>query len=297
MIATVQANTADQRSTIFDLRSSDIRLEDRVRGLKTLVGQRAGGGGASRHPSSDLSGTPVRPPSRPGGRGRGGKTGHEPVMGINWGRATGDWSGHVRVSLGSRGSGEELANGKVGSGRGEDPRQPGEQVLAVCLEGRLVCQRGALNRWQLPDHVKKLPLHHQSEWRMRTASVPKTCDQERQNGTVVISVPHAGAPAWSVSPNLYQAICSWIEASRSSTRLKWSATPAMGASPQQARWPSSAAGSGMSARTALDCATRRNCSSCHFCSGTVGSCGTTSPPCGGAGVLHRLRDGDDILPC
>ena len=54
MIAIVQANTADQRSTIFDLRSSDIRLEDRVRDLKTRVGQHSGN--SHRPPSSALPG-------------------------------------------------------------------------------------------------------------------------------------------------------------------------------------------------------------------------------------------------
>ena len=39
---------------------------------------------------------------------------------------------------------------------------------------------------------------------------PEARDEVRQGGTVVISVPHAGAAARSVSLNLYQAIRSWF---------------------------------------------------------------------------------------
>ena len=58
---------AEQRATIT-------QLQERVRDLETRVGQHSGN--SSRPPSSDLPGTPKRPPSRPSGRGRGGQPGH-----------------------------------------------------------------------------------------------------------------------------------------------------------------------------------------------------------------------------
>ncbi len=67
MIATMQALVGDLRATIT-------QLQERVRDLETRVGQHSGK--SSRSPSSDLPGTPKRPPSRPGGRGRGGQPGH-----------------------------------------------------------------------------------------------------------------------------------------------------------------------------------------------------------------------------
>lgn len=85
MIATVQANTADQRSTIFDLRSSDIRLEDRVRDLKTLVGQRAGG---AAHPGIRRRTCRARPCARHPGPVAGDAVA-KPVTNRSWG-STGD---------------------------------------------------------------------------------------------------------------------------------------------------------------------------------------------------------------
>ena len=67
MIAEQQAVIAEQRATIT-------QLQERVRDLETRVGQHSGN--SSRPPSSDLPGTPKRPPSRPSGRGRGGQPGH-----------------------------------------------------------------------------------------------------------------------------------------------------------------------------------------------------------------------------
>ena len=59
-----------------------------------------------------------------------------PFTGVSWERAPGDWSCHVRGSLGSGGSGEELGDGKVGHARGADPGQVGEQVQSVHPAGR-----------------------------------------------------------------------------------------------------------------------------------------------------------------
>ena len=74
VIATLQALVVEQQATIVDLRAANVRLEERVRDLETRVGQHSGN--SSRPPSSDLPGTPERPPSRPSGRGRGGQPGH-----------------------------------------------------------------------------------------------------------------------------------------------------------------------------------------------------------------------------
>ena len=74
VIATLQATIADLRAVIVDLRAANVRLEERVRDLETRVGQHSGN--SSPPPSSDLSVTPNRPPSRLGGRGRGGEPGH-----------------------------------------------------------------------------------------------------------------------------------------------------------------------------------------------------------------------------
>ena len=65
------------------------------------------------------------------------------VHGVSWERATGDWSCHVRDSLGSGGGGEELGDGKVGHARGADLGQVGEQVQAVHPAGRRDRQHGA----------------------------------------------------------------------------------------------------------------------------------------------------------
>ena len=74
VVATLQALVVELRATIVDLRAANVRLEERVRDLETRVGQHSGN--SSRPPSSDLPGTPKRPPSRPSGRGRGGQPGH-----------------------------------------------------------------------------------------------------------------------------------------------------------------------------------------------------------------------------
>ena len=74
LVVELRATIAEQRATIVDLRAANVRLEERVRGLETRVGQHSGN--SSRPPSSDLPRTPKRPPSRPSGRGRGGQTGH-----------------------------------------------------------------------------------------------------------------------------------------------------------------------------------------------------------------------------
>jgi len=74
LVAELQLTIAEQRATIVDLRAANVRLEERVRDLETRVGQHSGN--SSRPPSSDLPGTPKRPPSRPSGRGRGGQPGH-----------------------------------------------------------------------------------------------------------------------------------------------------------------------------------------------------------------------------
>ena len=80
VVATLQAlvdellaTNAGQQATILELRAANVRLEERVRDLETRVGQHSGN--SSRPPSSDLPGTPKRPPSRPSGRGRGGQPG------------------------------------------------------------------------------------------------------------------------------------------------------------------------------------------------------------------------------
>ena len=73
-IAELRAVNVDLRALNVDLRAANARLEERVRDLETRVGQHSGN--SSRPPSSDLPGTPKRPPSRPSGRGRGGQPGH-----------------------------------------------------------------------------------------------------------------------------------------------------------------------------------------------------------------------------
>ena len=126
LTATLQALVAEQQAVITEQRAMIARLEERVRDLETRVGQHSGN--SSRPPSSDLPGTPKRPPSRPSGRGRGGQPGHVAhqramappervdvvtdhwpvhcqacktvtVHGVSWERAPGDWSCHVRGSL------------------------------------------------------------------------------------------------------------------------------------------------------------------------------------------------------
>ena len=67
----------------------------------------------------------------------------KPFLYVSWERATGDWSCHVRGSLGSGGGGEELGDGKVGHARGADLGQVGEQVQAVHPAGRRDRQHGA----------------------------------------------------------------------------------------------------------------------------------------------------------
>ena len=74
LVAKLQTTIAEQRAVIVDLRAANARLEERVRDLETRVGQHSGN--SSLPPSSDLPGTPKRPPSRPSGRGRGGQPGH-----------------------------------------------------------------------------------------------------------------------------------------------------------------------------------------------------------------------------
>ena len=74
LVAELQATITEQRATIVDLRAANVRLEERVRDLKTRVGQHSGN--SSRPPSSDLPGTPKHPPSRPRGRGSGRQPGH-----------------------------------------------------------------------------------------------------------------------------------------------------------------------------------------------------------------------------
>ena len=74
VIASLQAAIAELRAVNVDLRATIPQLQERVRDLETRVGQHSGN--SSRPPSSDLPGTPKRPPSRPSGRGRGGQPGH-----------------------------------------------------------------------------------------------------------------------------------------------------------------------------------------------------------------------------
>ncbi|MCX5985506.1 MAG: DUF6444 domain-containing protein, partial [Chloroflexi bacterium] len=74
LVVELLATNAGQQATILDLRAANARLDERVRDLETRVGQHSGN--SSRPPSSDLPGTPKRPPSRPSGRGRGGQPGH-----------------------------------------------------------------------------------------------------------------------------------------------------------------------------------------------------------------------------
>ena len=74
LVATLLALVVELRATIAEQRATIVRLEERVRDLETRVGQHSGN--SSRPPSSDLPGTPKRPPSRPSGRGRGGQPGH-----------------------------------------------------------------------------------------------------------------------------------------------------------------------------------------------------------------------------
>ena len=73
-IAEQRATNAGQQAVILEFRSTITQLQERVRDLETRVGQHSGN--SSRPPSSDLQGTPKRPPSRPSGRGRGGQPGH-----------------------------------------------------------------------------------------------------------------------------------------------------------------------------------------------------------------------------
>ena len=74
LVVELRATNAGQQATILDLRATITQLQERVRDLETRVGQHSGN--SSRPPSSDLPGTPKRPPSRPSGRGRGGQPGH-----------------------------------------------------------------------------------------------------------------------------------------------------------------------------------------------------------------------------
>jgi len=74
VVATLQALVVELQATIAEQRATIVRLEERVWDLETRVGQHSGN--SSRPPSSDLPGTPKRPPSRPSGRGRGGQPGH-----------------------------------------------------------------------------------------------------------------------------------------------------------------------------------------------------------------------------
>ena len=74
VIATLQSLVVELRATIAEQRATITQLQERVRDLETRVGQHSGN--SSRPPSSDLPGTPKRPPSRPSGRGRGGQPGH-----------------------------------------------------------------------------------------------------------------------------------------------------------------------------------------------------------------------------
>jgi transposase len=74
VIATLQATIPELRAVNVDLRATITQEQERVRDLETRVGQHSGN--SSRPPSSDLPGTPKRPPSRPSGRGRGGQPGH-----------------------------------------------------------------------------------------------------------------------------------------------------------------------------------------------------------------------------
>ena len=73
VVANLQS-LVELRATIVYLRAAIVRLEERVWDLETRVGQHSGN--SSPPPSSDLPGTPKRPPSRPSGRGRGGQPGH-----------------------------------------------------------------------------------------------------------------------------------------------------------------------------------------------------------------------------
>ena len=54
MVATLPATIAEQRATIVDLRAANVRLQERVRGLETRVGQHSGN--SYRPPSSALPG-------------------------------------------------------------------------------------------------------------------------------------------------------------------------------------------------------------------------------------------------
>ena len=74
IVVELQATVADQRVTIVDPRAANVRLEERDRDFENWAGQHSGN--SSRPPSSDLPGTPKRPPTRPSGWGRGGQTDH-----------------------------------------------------------------------------------------------------------------------------------------------------------------------------------------------------------------------------
>ena len=74
LVGDLRATIAEEQAVITEQRAMIVRMEERVRDLVTRVGQESGN--SSRPPSSDVPGTPKRPPSRPSGRGRGGQAGH-----------------------------------------------------------------------------------------------------------------------------------------------------------------------------------------------------------------------------
>jgi len=73
LVSDLRAVITEQEAVITEQRATIVRLEERVRDLEARVGQHSGN--SSRPPSSNLPGTPKRPPSRPGRR-RGGQSGH-----------------------------------------------------------------------------------------------------------------------------------------------------------------------------------------------------------------------------
>ena len=74
LVGDLRATIAEEQAVITEQRVMIVRVDERVRDLVTRVGRESGN--SSRPPSSDVLGTPKRPPSRPSGRGRGGQPGH-----------------------------------------------------------------------------------------------------------------------------------------------------------------------------------------------------------------------------
>jgi len=181
VVATLQALVLEQQATIVDLRAAIVRLEERARDLEIRVGQHSGN--SSRPPSSDLPGTPKRPPSRPSGRGRGGQprsrrppAGHgatrtgrrgdrslSPVLlGVQDRAASGTGFARSGGNAGLRGASGDRATGDPSSHHRAPPCvpvvwDPNPGILAHRVPHRIVRSPGAGNRrhawWTVPPEA------------------------------------------------------------------------------------------------------------------------------------------------